>query len=417
MGAAVLARLKGFQRLTRVDQALRIVFDTVKISPPKVVTVALGECLGRVLGEDVVAREDLPRVDRSAMDGFAVRAEDTVGASQSKSKTLKLTERRLVREGEAARVWTGQLVPKGADAVERLEDAVTKGDVVRVFQGVVPHENVSRRGEDVAKDSVALIKGVRLRPYHVGLLAALGYEKVKVFRKPTVAVLATGSEIVEVGSRRGVAQVFDVNRQLLIGLCRELGLETVDLGIVGDDVDRIAAKIKEGLACADAVMSSGGTSVGRLDLVPEAVKKLVDGRLVVHGVSMRPGMPTGVGSVGDKFVLLLSGNPVASVVGFEVFGRPLFSRMLGLEETEERPVLKAKLSKRVTVALGKVNYVRVRVVLRDKEFVALPISSRGSGLVSTLTKSNGFVVVGEDREGLSEGEVVSVYLFDDVRKE
>jgi molybdopterin molybdotransferase len=238
---------------------------------------------------------------------------------------------------------------------------------------------------------------------------------VKVFGKPKVAVLATGNEIVEVGSSRGRGQIFDVNRHVLLALCEELGVETVDLGIVGDDVGKISDAIKHGVGCADIAVSSGGTSVGSPDLVPEAVKLLPESTLIVHGVALRPAMPTGVAVVGGKPVLLLSGNPVASVIGFEVFGRPLFCRMLGLKEVEARPVVRARLLKRVTVALGRMNYVRVRVLRIGNDFVAEPVSSRGSGLISTLTRANGFLVVGEDREGVAEGEIVSVSLFDDVR--
>jgi molybdopterin molybdotransferase len=411
----VLARLRGFQRLTRVGDALRMVSDSVRIVPPKIVSVPLEFCLGKVLGECVVAPKDLPSVDRSVVDGFAVRAEDMVGSTQSEPKVLKLKGGNLVGGGEAVRVWTGQPIPKGANSVVMLENAKLDGNSVRFFGVIVPHENVSRKGEDVAKGVVAMRAGLRLRSHHVGLLAAMGFAKVKVFGKPKVAVLATGNEIVEVGSSRGRGQIFDVNRHVLLALCEELGVETVDLGIVGDDVGKISDAIKHGVDCADIVVSSGGTSVGSPDLVPEAVKLLPKSTLIVHGVALRPAMPTGVAVVGGKPVLLLSGNPVASVIGFEVFGRPLLCKMLGLKEVEARPVVRARLLKRVTVALGRMNYVRVKVQRIGNDFVAEPVSSRGSGLISTLTRANGFLVVGEDREGVAEGEIISVSLFDDVR--
>jgi molybdopterin molybdotransferase len=188
----------------------------------------------------------------------------------------------------------------------------------------------------------------------------------------------------------------------------------VDLGIARDDVDDILAKLKIGLEKADAVVTSGGTSVGGSDLVPEAANRVAKPGVIVHGVAMRPGMPTALAVADGKPIVILPGNPVAAIIGFEVFARPLVCRMLGLRTIETRHSVQARMAKNVTTTLGRKNFVRVSVFIDGNDVMAEPISARGSGMISTMTRSNGYVVVGEDREGLERGEAVTVFLFDSI---
>lgn len=406
-------RLKGFQKLTPVDEALRIFSDALRIKKPRAESVSLDSALNRVLAEPVVAREDLPRVDRSAVDGYAVIAEDTAGASQFKPKMLTLTDRNVVTDKQARQLWTGNPVPKGADAVMMLENTKQVGNQIEIWTPLAVSENVSRKGEDVKKGETALAFGIRLKPQHLGMLAALGITEVKVYERPKVAILATGNELVEIGSTRRSDQVFDVNRHVVSALCKELGAEPVDLGIVKDDFDEILGKLKDGLG-SDMVITTGGTSVGGSDLVPEAVSKLGKPGVLVHGVAMRPAMPTALAVVEGKPVLVLSGNPVAAMFGFEVFAKPLLSRLQGLAQDETRPTVEARMSRKATGALGRRTYLRVLVSRKEKGFVAEPISARGSGILSTMTKANGYVIIPENREGLREGEIVSVHLLDNI---
>lgn len=406
-------RLKGFQKLTPVDEALRIFFDALRIKKPRAESVSLDSALNRVLAEPVVAREDLPRVDRSAVDGYAVIAEDTVGASQFKPKMLMLTDRNVVTDKQARQLWTGNPVPKGADAVMMLENTKQVGNQIEIWTPLAVSENVSRKGEDVKKGETALAFGIRLKPQHLGMLAALGITEVKVYERPKVAILATGNELVEIGSTRRSDQVFDVNRHVVSALCKELGAEPVDLGIVKDDFDEILGKLKDGLG-SDMVITTGGTSVGGSDLVPEAVSKLGKPGVFVHGVAMRPAMPTALAVVEGKPILVLSGNPVAAMFGFEVFAKPLLSRLQGLAQDETRPTVEARMSRKATGALGRRTYLRVLVSRKEKGFVAEPISARGSGILSTMTKANAYVIIPENREGLREGETVSVHLLDNI---
>ena len=405
-------RLKGFQKLTPVEKALQIFFETVKIGKLKTVSVPLQSALNRVLAKDIVAGFDLPRVDRSAVDGYALKARDTTGTSQFKPKVLQISENGVIGAGQARQIWTGNAVPKGADAVIMLENVKKADEKVEVWSPVTPGDNVSKKGEDISKGNIAVKAGCRLKPQHIGLIAAFGVTEIEVFEKPKVAALATGSELVEIGSETQENQIFDVNRLILSSLCLELGAEPFDLGIVNDDVDEILRKLRSGLEKADVVLTSGGTSVGVADLVPEAVNGLGKPGVIVHGVALRPAMPTALAVVGGKPVIILSGNPVAAMVGFEIFARPLLYRMLGLKREEPRPTIEAELTRKVATTLGRKSFVRVRVFRRGGELFAEPISAKGSGIISTMTRANGFVLVPENREGLAEGEKVSVSLFD-----
>jgi len=253
-----------------------------------------------------------------------------------------------------------------------------------------------------------------LKPQQLGLIAAFGIVEVKVFRRPRIAILVTGNELAELGRKLKREQVFDTNRTVLCALCTELGAQTLDLGIAKDDVEEISKKLMLGLKKADGVITSGGTSVGGLDLVPETVNKVGKPGVIVHGVAMRPGMPTALAVVKDKPIIILPGNPVAAMLSFEVFARPLVSRMLGLEQAESRPILRARMARRIVTTLGRKNFVRVHVFQKDDDFFAEPISARGSGLISTMTRANGYAVVPENVEGLEEGDVVSVHMFGDL---
>jgi molybdopterin molybdotransferase len=408
---AVLVKLKGFQKLTSTDDALTKWLGVLKIRKPSAVNVPLSEALNRVLAEDVITEESLPRFDRSAMDGYALNSENTSGASQFKPALLKLTESSVVGSKQAKQVWTGNPIPKGADAVVMIENTQKRGDGIEVWTQLAPNENVSRIGEDIQKGEVAVKAGARLNPYHLGLLAALGETQVKVTKKPTIAILATGNELAELGSEPAENQIFDSNRTMLSAMCLELGAEPLELGIARDDLEEIAEKLENGLKRADAAITTGGTSVGGLDLVPDAVNKLGKPGIVVHGVAMRPGMPTALGAVDGKPLMVLSGNPVAAIVGFEVFARPLICRMLGMKKEKTRPTVKVVMTRRISSALGRKTFVRVKAFMKNGEVFAEPVSAKGSGAISTMTRGNGFVVVPENREGVAEGEMVTVRLF------
>ncbi len=411
-----MVRLRGFEKLTNVDEALATFFEALKPKRGKPESVTIEKAIGRVAAEDRVAPSDLPQFDRSAVDGYAVMAKDTFEASQFKPKTLKLIHEGSLGKAETKLVWTGNPLPKGADAVIMLEHTRKVENEIQIVAPVTPSENVSKKGEDIRKGEVAVKAGTRLQAHHLGLLAALGMPSAKVVQKPRVAIVSTGSELVELGRETSPVQIINSNRFVIAGLCRELDAEPTYLGIARDDEKDIREKIGEGLEKADAVITTGGTSVGAADLVPVVVAKLGKPGIVVHGVAMRPGMPTALGIVKGKPIFVLSGYPVAATIGFEVFARPTILKLLGVGN-ERRPIVRAQLTRRVVGALGRRVYLRVKVIEQKGELHATPILGKGSGLLSSLTKANGYVVIPEDREGIEEGEIVAVHLFSSIVRE
>ncbi len=406
-------RLKGFKKLTSVDDALFLFLKELKPTRLGVDYVPINEALERVAAENILAPNDLPRFDRSAMDGYAMKANDSVEASEFKPKLLKLTRKDSVNKGEATQIWTGGMLPKGADAVVMLEHTRKAEGGMEVSAALTPGENISKRGEDVRKNEVVAKAGIRLLPQHLGLLARLGITHINVARKPKVALLSTGSELVEFGQKPKLGQVINANQLILSAMCKQIGAEPVNLGLARDHLDEITRRIGEAVKQADVVITTGGTSVGHADLVPIAVNKLGQHGVIVHGIAMRPAMPTALAIVQGKPVFILSGYPVAAMVGFEVFARPTILKLSGIED-EPRPMLKAKLTQRVASALGRRVYLRVYVFEKEGEFFAEPIRTRGSGVLSTMTKANGYVVIPEDREGLEESETVIAHLFDKI---
>ncbi|HVP92478.1 MAG TPA: gephyrin-like molybdotransferase Glp [Acidobacteriota bacterium] len=407
-------RLKGFQKLTSIEDALQLFFANLRIGKLETVIVPLHSALNRILAEDVIAKEDLPRFDRSAVDGYAIRAENTFEASQFKPKNLQTISEDEINDRQAKQLWTGNPLPKGANAIVMLENTRRINGEIEVWTPVTPGENVSKKGEDIAKGEIAIKSGTRLKPQHLGLVAALGIPEIKVFERPRIAILATGSELVNLREKLQEGQIFEANRLVVSALCHELSAEPIDLGIAKDDVNEILESLKIGIEKADAIITTGGTSVGASDLVPEAINKIGKPGVIVHGIAMRPAMPTALAVVNGKPVIILAGNPVAAMIGFEVFARPLIFRLSGLKQEEHRPLIRAKTTKRISTTLGRKTFVRVSVFKRDEEFFAEPISARGSGMISTMTRANGYVIVPENREGLDNGETVSVHLFNSV---
>jgi molybdopterin molybdotransferase len=270
-------------------------------------------------------------------------------------------------------------------------------------------------GEDVKEGNVAIEALTRLNPHQLGLLAALGVSNVSVVRKPKVAILATGNELLELGNKLEQGKIIETNRLVFSSLCTELGAEPLNLGVAKDDLKEITSKIREGLEQADAVITTGGTSVGYPDLVPMAVNQIGEPGIIVHGVAIRPGMPTALAILEGKPVFVLSGNPVAATVGFEAFARPILLRMLGVNEA--RPAVEAKLTRRVAGALGRRVFLRVRVSESSGGFFAEPVRVTGSGVLTTMTRANAYVIIPENREGVEKGESVRVHLFSSIVRE
>ncbi len=401
---------KPFGKRIPLEEALRIIseLELVRVGKER---VSVFEACDRILAEDIVAKWDVPPFDRAAMDGYAVRAEDTFGASQTNPIPLKLVEGKKIGEGEAVRISTGTAMPEGANAVVMLEFAEEREGYVDVFKAVTPWENVSKRGEDVRAGEVILRRGEILHPQDVGVIASLGYGHVEVLRRPRIGVVATGNELVEVGEDPGDGRIVNSNSPMLCCALRELGCDPVYLGIVEDDSGRIEEALRKALEECDGVIFTGGTSVGDRDLVPEVVGRV--GRVAFHGVAIKPGMPVGMGVVDGKPVLMLPGFPVACLIAFNEIFPHVLSKLTGVRILARRgSVVRGRLSRRVPSQPGVRSFVRV--IVRDG--VVEPIRSSGSGILSSMVRANGMLVVPEEKEGYEEGEEVEVTLVRDIVK-
>jgi len=292
-----LVRMKGFQKLTPVEDAQLAFLNNLNLKPTPKTTIHTTEALNRVLAEDIMAKTDLPRFDRAAVDGYVVRAEDTFGATQYKPCIFQFTKEDTLTQNQTKQVWTGNPLPRNASAVAMLEDTETAKAKLEVWTPLTPGENISKRGEDILEGQTAIQAGTRLKPHHLGLVAALGEAQVKVHEKPKVAIIATGNELAELGTRLQENQIYDTNRLVLSGLCWENGAEPLDLGIVKDSVNDITERLRVAVEKADLTLTSGGTSVGGADLVPDAVNNLGKPGIIIHGIAMRPAMPTALAVV------------------------------------------------------------------------------------------------------------------------
>ena len=386
---------------------------------PEIEEVSLEEAYGRILAEDIISKIDVPNFDKSAMDGYAVIAEDTYEASIFNPILLKIIGKNPIGEepkvylnhGEAVEVSTGSPLPKNANAVILLEwTKKVSEDLIEVYHSVHPWENVTRIGDDLRKGEVVLKKGVKLLPQDIGVLKVLGLEKIKVFKKPKVALISTGDELVESIKDLKPFKVIDVNKPILTGMIIESGGEPLDLGLAKDDFNEIKMKIKEGLEKADMIVLTGGTSVGEKDLVPEAINSLGFPGVISHGIAIRPGGATCLGVLNGKPVFGLSGYPVAAIIGFKLFVKPLIQIFLGSSQ-DLMVKLRVKAARRIPSPPGVKSFVRVIIKKFGKNYLAEPISTSGSGILSSIVKANGIIEIPEESEGIEEGEEVEAYLF------
>jgi len=393
-----------------------------RFAPVGVEEVDLPAALDRVLAAALPAPENVPAFPRSSMDGYAVRAADTFGASVAAPQYLDIkgevpmgaAPARPVGIGETLRVPTGAMLPPGADAVVMLEYTAEHPDgTLEVRRPVAPGENLLQPGEDVRLGEVLFLGGSRLRPQDLGLLAALGVTRLPVFRRPRVAVLSSGDEIVPITEKPAPGQVRDSNAHLAAAQVAEWGGIPAISGIVPDDFEALTGALAAALKDADLILISGGSSVGARDLTLEAIKALPGAAVLAHGVAIRPGKPTILAAVGSPPLPLLGlpGHPASAAVVMEVLGKPLLARLAGLTSLppwgEE---VTAHLSRNLAGASGREDYVRVRLRPEGETLWADPVLGP-SGLLSPLVKSDGLVMIPLGVEGLLRGEAVAVRLF------
>jgi molybdopterin molybdotransferase len=392
-------------------------------APVDTETVAVEEATGRVLAADVRASLDVPHFTRSYMDGYVVRARDTALASPTRPAHLRIVGsvemghpvRRRLAAGEAMRVPTGGMLPAGADAVVMVEHTREPSDgTVEIQRAATRGQHVMRKGEDVRRGQVVLRRGRRLRAHDIGALSGIGLTRVRVYRRPRVAVIATGDEIVPPDVTPRPGQVRNVNQYALRALIESEGGVPVDLGVLPDRRPVIARALARALREADVVFLSGGSSVGVKDHTPAVVGAIPGARILVHGIRVKPGKPTLIARVRGKPVVGLPGNPTSALVIFELFGVPLLRRVGGepvAAAFEPRAVVRARLASDVRSQPGREDYVRVAVQrTADGESVARPIAG-GSGEVCSFVRADGMVRIPRGTPGLDAGTLVTVRLL------
>lgn len=408
--------------LTR-DEAARRFEAALELRPLGIETVPLLEAAGRVLATHLVAGVDVPAFDRSNVDGFAVRSADLQGADEEQSITLLLTEDLLspgkvpqfeVTPGRATVIATGGMVPRGADAVVMIEqtEAVEQAGrpAVAVRRTLAPGANISFAGSDITQGETVLWSGQVLTARELGVLAALGQSEVPVFRRPRVAIISTGDEIVAPGQPLPMGAVYDSNAAILAATVRELGGEPVCLGTVRDDLDQLRSLVRAGLEC-DMVLLSGGTSKGAGDLSYQVVSELPSPGIVAHGVALKPGKPICLAVTGTKPVVVLPGFPTSAIFTFHEFVAPVLRLLAGRNRVQRRTVA-ARVPLRINSARGRTEYVLVGLVRAGDGWTAYPMG-KGSGSVTTFSGADGFITIPQQTEFLDDGTLVDVTLLDE----
>jgi len=390
----------GFEEFTRTAAARERLLEAVTPTE-RTERVGLRDADERVVATVVTADRPVPHYERAAMDGYAVRASDTFGASERSPASLQVTD--SVRAGTAARVHTGSELPDGADAVVMVEATERTGDELAVFEAVPEGGNVGPVGEDVAEGQALFEPGHRLRPSDLGLLKAVGLETVAVYERPRVSGVPTGEELVQSDPDPG--EVIETNGQTVTQYVERWGGEATDREVVPDDADELRTAIERDLD-HDIIVTTGGSSVGERDIVPEVVAEL--GEVFVHGVALKPGHPVALGAIEGTPVVMLPGYPVACIVNAVQFLRPALAAA-GHRPVTPLPSTEARLTRKIPSEPGVRTFARVSLVESDDgEQTAAPTRTKGAGVLSSVALADGWVVVPEEREGYAEGATVAV---------
>jgi molybdopterin molybdotransferase len=408
-----------FFKVLAPEEALRLLLTVSPVGTERIPSV---KGRGRVLAEDLHSAVDLPHFHRAAMDGYAVRAKDTFGASQSLPAYLKLAgavemgkpATQPLGSGEAMRISTGGMMPPESDAVVMVEyTEEVPGPLVEIHRGVSPWQNVIQIGDDIKKGELVFPRGRRLRAHDLGALTGVGISSIPVYKRPKVALISTGDEIVDADAEPLPGQVRNINQHSLAGLIEEAGGELKDLGVVRDDRAELTDAIGAALEWGEVVLLSGGSSMGAKDIALETILSFPDAEFVFHGISIAPGKPTIFARACGKPILGLPGYPVSALVIFDLFAAPLIRR-LGGENVDRLKrftrSVRATMKTNVASQVGREDYVRVTLERDGERLFATPLPSK-SGAIFTLVKADGMVRIDMNQDGIEQGEEVDVILF------
>jgi molybdopterin molybdotransferase len=405
-----------FLHVITADQFMQLLGHFSRLDSER---IPLDESLHRTVAKDLIAREDLPEGARSSVDGFAVRAEDTFGASDSIPAFLEVIASIAmgampdfeIQAGQAAQIPTGGFLPRGADAVVMVEYTNPAGaNSIEVTKPVTVKTNVLEKGEDAKSGEVLLHAGRLLRPQELGFLAALGITEIFVYRRPRVAVISSGDEVIPMDRKPELGQIRDANSHAISALVRATGAESLPFDIVPDNAKMLGDALDKALQRADVVVLSGGSSVGTRDLMVDVVSGLPDVEILAHGVAIRPGKPTLLAGQKGKAIVGLPGHPVSALIVAQVFLAP-FLRYLQGDKLVKGPLghrVKAALATSIHSTIGLEEYVRVWIEeTAEEEYTAFPIFGK-SGILSTMVKANGIVLIPMNTEGFSRGTIVQI---------
>ena len=403
-------RMKGFARRVRVEQAWDWLASQLRPLPTE--TVALHEAWGRVLSESIVSAVDVPGFPRAMMDGYAVVAADTEGATAYNPLPLQVVDVSLpgapahqaLTAGQAIRIMTGAPVPQGADAVLPVERVTVETEQILVQDAVARGKHIGPQGEDIVQGHALLPAGRQLRPQDVGVLSSTGNAELPVVRRPRVRVVVTGNELLPAGAMPAGYQIVDANGPMLQALIARDGGIGFQRGIVEDTPQAILAAMQDD---ADIILVSGGSSVGEEDHAPTLLRE--HGELAIHGIAMRPSSPAGMGRLGDRLVFLLPGNPVSCLCAYDFFAGRAIRALGGRATNWPYREITATLSRKLVSAVGRVDYARVRQTGDQVE----PLAISGASVLSSTTRADGFVIIPQDSEGYPAGATVQVMLYDE----
>jgi len=412
----------GRENVVDAETALGMLLGNIRTDKPREAQRKIEDTLGMVSAHDIISMEDLPSFARSTVDGYAVRAEDTFGATETMPVYLNLfLEILMSRKADfllpddcASKIPTGGMLPENADAVVMFEHVqIVDKQMIEVLKPVAPGENVIQVGEDVKRGEVVIRKGQRLRPQDIGACAGIGVTEIAVYERPVVSIISTGDEIVPADIPPKAGQVRDINSYVISGMVSDCGGIPSKKGIFRDDYKNIRDAIETAMTDSEAIVISGGTSVGTKDMVARIINDIGSPGILFHGVSLKPGKPMIGGVMKGIPVFGLPGHPAAVSICFELFIRPVLYSLSGLKERWPQyssKIVRARLSKNVASSQGREEHVRVMLEEREGELWAVPVLGK-SGLITTLVKADGTMVIPLHINGIEAGELVDVRLF------
>lgn len=412
----------GRESVVTSKKALELLLGNLANKRTKTRAVTIGESLGMVCAEDIVATEDLPAFARSTVDGYAVKAEDTFGATETMPGYLNLSKEIFMGEpadfmsvdDTANKIPTGGMLPAGADAVVMFEHVqVIDNRMIEVMKSVAPGENVIQAGEDVKRGEIVVSRGHRMRPADIGASAGIGITEVKVFEKPVVSIISTGDEIIPADQRPSLGQIRDTNSYVIAGMVAQAGGVPKRKGIFSDDYTVIRDTVEDAMKDSDAIAVSGGTSVGTKDMIARIIKDIGNPGILFHGVSLKPGKPMIGGIMNSIPIFGLPGHPAAVSVCVDLFIRPVLNALCGLEDRcaeQLKGVVSARLSRNVSSSQGREEHIRAVIETREDGLWAVPLLGK-SGLLRTLVHADGTFVIPVNINGMEKGETVEVRLF------